>query len=66
MHMYVLDSGPRCASYAYLFLQIFGEDVQDASVTEDLLVITTHSHRIRYYSFKWILDNVRNTSVLIL
>jgi hypothetical protein len=36
--------------------QIFGNDIRDVSVTDDLMIVTT-PRTCRYYSLQWILDN---------
>lgn len=38
-------------------LQIFGEDIADASVNEDLLVVTHRDSTVKMYSLTWIIDN---------
>ena len=40
-----------------LNFQIFGEDIKDAELSEDVLVIT-HSNKVfRFYSFVWIVQH---------
>ena len=41
---------------------MFGDDVRDAAVTEDLLVIVTNSV-CRYYDLHWIIKNVSYSGI---
>ena len=41
----------------FLILQIFGEDIKDASLNEDLLIVAHHNKVFRLYSFEWIIKN---------
>ena len=37
--------------------QIFGDDIKDASMNEDLLMVIHSNKTFRFYSLKWIIEN---------
>ena len=40
-----------------LALQIFGENIKDAELSEDVLVISHSNSVLRFYSFRWIIEH---------
>ena len=49
----------RNAGYSLhaIVYQIFGQDIRDVELSEDVLVVSHTNNVFRFYSFLWVIDN---------